>query len=455
MRLWKMLRPWLARWLVHWDAAYDPESFPRYVQLCTLRNAQVGVLLMAITSLLWWPTDPFVFAQAPMAVAAFAFTRPVLTLLSLAGFVLFRAAQRRPRMAAPAVTLIAVLEAVVAGGAYSLLGGLDEGWFYFAFFLPFVGLLLCAGIVTRIWVTLLAGGAYPVAYFAVSPQHLQHPHAPAAVSFLVFVMAGAVLIGHVMYGLIRRNFMNQVTLEQRVRERTRRLEQLAGYLETSREDERRRVARELHDHTAQLLTGMRFELGTAQHDLEDAERLRAAFTRLEGLLDDAFAVHKEIIRQLHPRILDERGLGPALQWYVERFRERTGLPATYRAEGAVPEVPSDVALAAFRTVQEALTNVTRHARATQVEVCVRPTQGGLIIEVSDDGTGFRPQDMQENGFGLLSMRERAAAVGGTLVLDSRPGEGTRMRVELPVASASEVVPKGVAHQLLQGVHAKL
>ncbi|AKF05181.1 Sensory box histidine kinase [Sandaracinus amylolyticus] len=224
-------------------------------------------------------------------------------------------------------------------------------------------------------------------------------------------------------------------LEHKVRERTVELRELARHLERSREDERRRIARDLHDETGQLLTAMRMELDLAR---SGEGSLASSLERMNDVLDQAFDATRALVGELRPRILDDLGLGPAIEWYVPRFATRSGLRCELVVEPRELVASPEISTAAFRIVQESLTNVARHAAAKSVRVRLAKQRDVLALEIADDGRGFDPSAARA-GYGLLGMRERVLAHDGSLDVDSAPGRGTRVRVTLPIGTSRRPV----------------
>jgi signal transduction histidine kinase len=209
----------------------------------------------------------------------------------------------------------------------------------------------------------------------------------------------------------------------------------------AQEEERKRIARELHDSTSQSLTsilvGLR-ALGSVQDAAvarQHAEDLRALTA---ATLDD---VHG-LARQLRPSVLDDLGLPAALERYIDDFQRRHAIPVDLAMRGLTGErLPSSVETAVYRIVQEGLTNVARHAHASSASVMVEHRDGRLRTIVEDDGVGFDPGDTEtgvDRGLGLYGIRERAELLGGTLTMESGPGRGTSLFVDIPVAGAVTV-----------------
>jgi signal transduction histidine kinase len=200
--------------------------------------------------------------------------------------------------------------------------------------------------------------------------------------------------------------------------------------------ERRHWARELHDETLQGLGGLRVLLSSARRR-EDLGQVRTAIDEAVGHIEREISNLRAIITELRPAALDELGLRTALEALLDRHREQSGfeieaalqLPADAREQERLDE---DLETAVYRLVQEALTNVAKHARAHRVRIAIGANDGELLIEVQDDGAGFDPE-LASDGYGLAGMRERVALAGGTLSVASGPGEpGTLVRARLPV-----------------------
>jgi len=242
-------------------------------------------------------------------------------------------------------------------------------------------------------------------------------------------------------------------LERRVDERTRelsaalaRLRELSAWLDRVREDERTRIAREVHDELGSLLVALKMDVGWLDRRLasQSAQRadearaardaMRAKCARMGRLIEDAVGNVGRIINDLRPSILDHQGLWAALEWQAAEFVASAELTLdwTMRVDGAA-EPSEPVAIAVFRIFQELLSNVGRHARATRIAVTIVADGGELRVTVADDGRGA-PADAFDaaDAFGVLGMRERAHRLGGRLTIDSRPGAGTRCELRVPL-----------------------
>jgi PAS domain S-box-containing protein len=232
-------------------------------------------------------------------------------------------------------------------------------------------------------------------------------------------------------------------LEERVKTRTAELERemerrqrVQQQLERSREEERTRIAREIHDELGGALTGAKMELARLHKELSAEPALRRWNDRLDtvqDLIDMTAQAVRRISHQLRPSVLDDLGLLAALEWLAQDFRARTGIPTAYVSDVEAVALPDGAASALFRIAQEALTNVARHAEATQAEVRLRVESGVLNLEVRDNGRGISTGDLAKaQSLGLVGIRERAHLIGAAFEIRHRRSGGTLARVALPL-----------------------
>lgn len=243
---------------------------------------------------------------------------------------------------------------------------------------------------------------------------------------------------------------SHATLEERVAERTRELseanrelhayhrvqQEMLARIISVQEEERRRIARELHDETGQAIATLSVNLDFLKSTVTD-DRLRERLSKLRAITDETLEEIHKVVFDLRPRILDDLGLAPAIAGYLESHLAPLGIQVAFEAHGFDRRLPAAVETGSFRIVQEAITNVIRHARARHVQVCLDFNGAVLAMFVEDDGIGFEPQEALKvegggRAFGLLGIRERGALLGGTVEIHSRPGQGARLYVEIPV-----------------------
>ena len=226
--------------------------------------------------------------------------------------------------------------------------------------------------------------------------------------------------------------------EEALRQSHEKLRQLTSHIESLRETERTRIAREVHDELGASLTAIKLDLDRCRRAVTSAKLTQAA-DRLAGAIrvaDAAIASIRRICTDLRPSILDNLGLQAAIEWQVRTVEERTGI----QCELVTPQGAGDLGLnperitALFRIVQEALTNVVRHSGASGVHITLQCDAGGVGLEVKDNGRGFvRGQEAQTGSFGLLGMEERVRFLGGRFSIECAPGRGTAVRVYMPYA----------------------
>jgi len=214
---------------------------------------------------------------------------------------------------------------------------------------------------------------------------------------------------------------------------TRYLQHLSTRLIGAQEEERRTVARELHDEVGQALTAVQVELSVAQRRLRAAGQAPSLLSEAETITHGALQTVRDISQLLHPALLDDLGLAAAIDWQARAFEARHGIRVEVQQEGLSRRLPREVELAAYRIVQESLTNVAKHSRASSCRITVRRQDANLEIVVEDDGRGFEPSDVADRGLGLIGMRERAALLSGRIAFESGSGVGTRVDVRLPVS----------------------
>jgi signal transduction histidine kinase len=223
-------------------------------------------------------------------------------------------------------------------------------------------------------------------------------------------------------------------LDRQLSERTRALEQLSVRMVRHHEEERRRLSRELHDETAQVFSAVKMQIGALRSQLSEGGGPR--IDRLLSLVDTGIASIRHVTSALRPTLLDDLGLRPALHSLVTDFTERSGMPATFDCPATLPPLSSDAELAIFRALQEALSNVVRHAEAKAVHVTVQQLAGQIVLAVRDDGRGFASLRggkllHAEQRMGIAGMRERLLAVSGDLHLRNR-SRGAEVRISVPI-----------------------
>lgn len=241
----------------------------------------------------------------------------------------------------------------------------------------------------------------------------------------------------------RRESLEQEQAREALRKLSQRLVEV-------REEERRRIARELHDELGQRLTALKMELAS----LAPKSRRTPLRERIAGMLemlDDTVASLRRISADLRPLMLDDLGLDAAIEWLARDAARRMGIEVTVRLDDSVPALDERMSIALYRMVQEALTNIARHARASDVHIELSQQSGELVLSVCDNGVGFPERaEAKEGSFGLLGIRERALALGGTMEVDNPPAGGGRLCVRLPLARPAPDTPPAPHTPLASG-----
>jgi signal transduction histidine kinase len=245
---------------------------------------------------------------------------------------------------------------------------------------------------------------------------------PLAIGLSVVAMQTALIAGLLLHRSGRQ------AAEEEVRA-------LAHRLLTAHEDERRRLARELHDDLSQRLARLSIDAARVERSFSTSPEKESARTMRADIARLGEDVHA-LAYQLHPSVLDDLGLNEALKVECEHFSRRESIPARLTVFEAPSELPPEVSVCLFRITQEALRNAARHSRASRVSLAVTTTNGSVGLTVSDDGVGFVPAQRRLRSLGHAGMRERAQLVGGTLEIESAPGRGTTVHVSVPLKEKS-------------------
>ena len=235
----------------------------------------------------------------------------------------------------------------------------------------------------------------------------------------------------------RRSLAALQESEARLQVLAEQLRELSAHLETVREEEKARIAREVHDELGQMLTVLKLETSMCELAYADLDPgLRDRLNSMKRLIAQLFQLVRDVATALRPPILDA-GIASAIEWQARRFEARTQIPCLAQVPDNLPRLPDATAIGLFRILQESLTNVMRHAEAHTVELSLTLIDGVLCLRIADDGKGFDLHAQRPVSFGLVGMRERVLILGGELCLDTLPGEGTTLRIHIPLDPVAE------------------
>jgi PAS domain S-box-containing protein len=240
--------------------------------------------------------------------------------------------------------------------------------------------------------------------------------------------------GRKLFTVILRDVTERVRAEEDLRRSREELRELSAAAHSIREQEQRRMAREIHDELGQSLTALKMDVAWMLGNLSaGSPSLTEKLDTMLAQLDETVAATRRISADLRPLMLDDLGLIPAAEWLAQTFSERTGIPCKLHIRPPDIELAEPHASTLYRILQESLTNVARHAKASEVDVVIEQTDGALTLSVKDDGRGFSQAEARaQKTYGLLGVRERTLLLGGDASVTSEPGRGTTVDVRIPV-----------------------
>ncbi|MCE2998349.1 MAG: response regulator [Betaproteobacteria bacterium] len=226
--------------------------------------------------------------------------------------------------------------------------------------------------------------------------------------------------------------------EQELRHSRRRLSELTSHLERVKEQERARIAREIHDDLGGNLTAIKIDLMWLSSRLGNQDGISGKISQIDALIDETIRTTSRIARDLRPGVLD-LGLGAAVEWLAREFENRMSIPCRVTVTPDDPEVPADIAAALFSICREALTNISKHAAAGRVVIDIGARRDVVVLKISDNGRGIAAADFAKPGsFGLRGMTERAEQLGGTLEVLSDAASGTTLNLRVPLGEGNAV-----------------
>ena len=261
-----------------------------------------------------------------------------------------------------------------------------------------------------------------------------------------FGLAVAASFGIALLATLYASRLERRIQRQRIKdaETARDLQRLSSQLLTAQETERRTIARELHDEVGQVLTAIKVELSLAEHAITASGGPPNALEEARTITDGALRAVRDLSLLLHPALLDDLGLPAAIAWYIKGFTKRHAVQVDFVHEHMEDRLAPAIESTVYRIIQEALTNVARHAQAQSCRIQVERQVNSLFVTIEDDGTGFDPATLSERGsgrgLGLISMRERATQLDGRFRLETANGKGTRLSIVLPIVAGEVAEP---------------
>jgi signal transduction histidine kinase len=429
---------WIERGL--WDSslasAEDLAAFHAHTEANARRTLVWMTALLSGFNVAFWATDAWVFRALPGVADAIAEARAGLLALSLlTGLALWLRRVPTYPLGITAGLVVCVLTARTLGH----LGGPATPWFHFLYTYALAPALTWFRPLRRLAVTALVAAVCLAGYFGPHPDYLRDPYAPTSVAHFGYVLTMSVAVGWAADSVRIRFFLAQralvaerASLAARVDEATAALRRLALHLDDVQDRERARIARELHDEFGQSMTALRVVLKTARDRFAvTPTAIGPNLEQIAALLHRLTEDTRRLVREMRPQVIDDLGLVPGLEW-LRAATEARGVPCALTVQGDLAGLPAPAVTAAFRCAQEALTNVVKHARASQVRVTVAREEFTLTLSVDDDGEGFDPAVTSPESFGIQGMCERARALAGELQVRSRRPAGTTLRLSLPL-----------------------
>jgi len=268
------------------------------------------------------------------------------------------------------------------------------------------------------------------------------PDEPAEPAYFSWSLHRVKLPGNDGWGLLGTAWetTSRKQVEQEIEQSREQLRALTNHLQTVIEEERARIAREIHDDIGQLLTATKMNLSLLGRTIDEMKEkkiqnvLEMEIEALVKLLDEGVHSIRKIVRDLRPEVLETLGLLAGVEWQAKEFKKRTGVQVSLSLPKKLSNISSTHTTTLFRAVQEGLTNIARHSQATKAIINLKISAGTINLRIQDNGRGISQEQLKRPGsFGLLAMRERVTALGGTLTIEGKPGEGTMLEVAFPLS----------------------
>ena len=423
------------------EPADDAAAFAEYC--IAVNEARLRLLIWIVLALVLvaGPVEYFLLSGRPQAAAWQRRWMLGVWVTFLFGAIAFHLSGLLRRHADVTCAVVATLDMGIAAAGLAQIGGLETLYAGIAVVTPMMAVFFLMPLRRRLWVAALTPLTFFTVFFAIRPDALRYPFVAVPIFHATLSVCLAIVFGELNYRLTSEHHAQRTRLageaarlDGAVRSRTAEVMELARNLASLEETERTRIARELHDELGQELTGARLEAGAVAAAARSAVGVDAPLARRATAIEARIAVAqqrvKDAVFSLRPPALDDFDLATALRMLTERYCQPDGLTVEYEnALGATPLTDTQ-ATTIFRLLQEALTNVTRHASAQLARVRLASADGRVVLIVEDDGRGLGAKGGL--GFGLRGGRERLRLVGGSLALEPRPEGGTIFRATFPI-----------------------
>lgn len=421
----------------------DEDCFDVHARRLTVTGLRVAAGVMLVLTLLAWPTDILIFESGSPAMQAILSWRLWIIGSCVLGFIALSAS--RYLLSHPFYVALIFIGTPIAASGYLMgsIGGASSPSTYGIYTIPLFSVLLVVRLPVRIAVAMLFVLAYLVAYYAANPAYFNDPFAGILIVWSCASAIAAIAVGHVFFWLLHANFFQKQKLDsfsaelsEQVAAQTAEIREMATGLSSVQEQERARIARDLHDELGQKLVGLAMELQWVKKKLgAHAEPSEPASQGLQSALEQVDGIHAsldDILNALRPRALTELGFDLALSRMIRELADKNGFVAAVDIEINVDALSETASVVLFRIIQELVTNVARHAKASRAVVKLSPSGEGIQLSVFDDGVGFDVHAAGEKGrMGLVGIVERSHLLGGTCEIGSRPGSGTSITIHFP------------------------
>lgn len=424
---------------------HERANFWEYTRRLTVFGASVVAIVLLIQDMLLWPTDYLVYPPGSNALQAVQTLRIMVAaacITSLVGLKFVAAFRRRPVLFTTSMLTISMAG---VGWMFGKTVDMHSPLVYQIYSIPIATILIIVPLGLRILITTLVVAVYLAAFFMAKPDFFTPYTAGGPVIWLLAAVSGSVVVGHVFYKLLWSNFHKQLLLDQAADERDSILNRQAGdirdlvrQLDSIEERERLNFAQEIHDELGQVLAGMRMEVDRLHMlvDRNDMGRVPESFKRLNEFFDSMNNSIHFLINKLRPGLLEKMGLIATIKNGCATFQKRYGIHCDATI-GIEEESLSQTQVSnLYRIIQEAVTNVAKHAKASLVEINLYREGMDNVLKIRDDGQGFDPEQIKNGTFGLAGIRERTRQINGTLEIKAAKGKGTEIVIIFPVKEES-------------------